>query len=39
MLTAGRAVPEAGNIRQRGEGVAIVLAEPAVSVWKAGGSH
>ena len=39
MLAAGRPVPGAGVVRQRGEGVAIVLAGPAVGAWRTGGSH
>ena len=39
MLTAGRPIPEAEHVRQRGEGEAIVLSGPAVSAWKAGGSE
>ena len=38
MLAAGRAVPGAG-VRQRGEGVDIVLSGPAIGVWRSGGSH
>ena len=38
VLTAGREVPGAGHVRQRGEGVAIVLSGPAIGAWKAGGS-
>lgn len=40
VLTAGRKVPEqTGDVRQRGEGVAIVLSGPAINAWKAGGSR
>ena len=39
VLTAGRPVPEAGLVRQRGEGVAIVLAEEAVNAWRLGGKR
>jgi len=39
VLAAGRAVPGVGVERQRGEGVAIVLSEPAIDVWKATGSR
>ena len=39
VLAAGRPVPGAGVVRQRGEGVAIVLAGPAVGAWRTGGSH
>ena len=39
VLTAGRDVPGVGTVRQRGEGVAIVLSGQAVSAWKAGGSQ
>ena len=38
MLAAGRPVPRAGAVRQRGEGVAIVLSGLAVGAWKEGGS-
>ncbi len=37
VLTAGREVPSGRGVRQRGEGVAIVLAGPAVHAWKSGG--
>ena len=37
VLTAGRPTPQAGQPRNRGEGVAIVLNGPAASAWKAGG--
>ena len=37
VLTSGREVPIGSGVRQRGEGVAIVLAGPAVHAWKAGG--
>ena len=36
VLTSGREVPIGSGVRQRGEGVAIVLAGPAVHAWKAG---
>ena len=39
MLTAGRDVPEAGQPKHRGEGVAIVLSGVSVSAWKVGGSQ
>ena len=39
VLAAGRAVPGTGAVKQRGEGVAIVLSGPAIGAWKAGGSH
>lgn len=39
MLTAGRDVPNAGQVRQRGEGVAIVLSGIAVNAWKPGGNQ
>ena len=35
VLTAGRLVPENDDVRQRGEGVALVLSGPAISGWKA----
>ena len=38
VLVAGRPVPRAGVVRQRGEGVAIVLSGLAVGAWKTGGS-
>lgn len=38
VLTAGREVPTGRGVRQRGEGVAIVLSGPAVHAWKSGGS-
>ena len=38
VLSAGREVPEMG-IRQRGEGVAIVLSGEAAMAWRAGGSQ
>ena len=34
MVTAGRNVSGIGYVKQRGEGVAIVLAGPAVRAWK-----
>ena len=37
VLTAGRPTPQAGQPRQRGEGVAIILSGPAVAAWKRGG--
>ena len=37
VLTAGRDVPEMGHVKQRGEGVAIVLTGPAIGAWKASG--
>ena len=39
VLTAGRPTPEAGEHRQRGEGVAIVLTGEAMEAWKAGGEQ
>ena len=39
VLASGRAVPGEGVVRQRGEGVALVLSGPAVVAWKAGGSR
>ena len=39
VLTAGSEVPGRGVVRQRGEGVAIVLSGPVLSAWKAGGSQ
>ena len=38
VLTAGREVPGAEFVRQRSEGVAIVLSGPAVNAWSEGGS-
>ena len=37
VLTAGRPTPQAGQPRQRGEGVAIILSGLAVAAWKRGG--
>ena len=37
VLAAGRPTPPIGQVRQRGEGVAIVLSGSAVAAWKAGG--
>ena len=37
VLTAGRDVPGIGYVKQRGEGVAIILTGPAIGAWKAGG--
>lgn len=39
VLTAGRPIPESNQVRQRGEGVAIVLTGDAVTAWKAGGKQ
>ena len=39
MLTAGRPTPEAGEHRQGGEGVAIVLTGEAMETWKVGGEQ
>ena len=39
VLTAGRETPQGCQPRQRGEGVAIVLTDHAVSAWKAGGEQ
>ena len=36
-LTAGRLMPQAGQPGQGGEGVAIILSDPAVAAWKRGG--
>jgi len=38
VLTAGRDVPGGSEVRQRGEGVAIVLSGEAVRAWKDGSS-
>ena len=38
VLAAGRPTPPIGPVRERGEGVAIVLSGSAVAAWKAGGS-
>lgn len=38
VLTAGRKVPGANEVKQRGEGVALVLNSRAIDAWKAGGS-
>ena len=37
VLAAGRPTPSAGQPKQRGEGVAIVLSGAALEAWKAGG--
>ena len=39
VIAAGRLIPPDGEIRQRGEGVAIVLSGPAVQAWEAGGKQ
>ena len=39
VIAAGRPIPPDGEIRQRGEGVAIVLNGPAVQAWEAGGKQ
>ena len=39
LLTSGREVPGKGEVRQRGEGVAIVLSGETVTAWKTGGSQ
>ena len=39
VLEADRPAPSAGESRQRGEGVAIVLGGPAVQAWKASGKQ
>ena len=39
VLTAGRPVPDAGRVRQRGEGVAIVHADEAANAWRTGGKR
>ena len=39
VLTAGRDVPDAGQRRQRGKGVAIALSGKAIHAWTAGGSQ
>ena len=36
VVAAGRAVPGAGVVNQRGEGVAVVLCGPAVDTWRSG---
>ena len=38
VLSAGRDIPDAGQTRQRSEGVAVVLSGKALNAWKAGGS-
>ena len=37
MLTVGRDLHGIGHVKQKGEGVAIVLIGPAIGAWKAGG--
>ncbi len=37
VLTSGRSVPGDGVVKQRGEGVAIVLSGSAVGAWKDAG--
>ena len=39
VIAAVRPVPSAGVVKQRGEGVAIVLSGPAVKAWNSGGSR
>ena len=39
VIAAGRPIPPDGEIRQRGEGVAIVLSGPAVQAWEADGKQ
>ena len=39
VIAAGRAVPGASVVKQRGEGVAIVLSGPAIGAWRSGGSR
>ena len=39
VIAAGRPVPSAGVVKQRGEGVAIVLSGQAVKAWNSGGSR
>ena len=39
VVTAGRDVPGGGEVRRRGEGVAIILSGEAVRAWKEGGSR
>ena len=39
VLAAGRPAPQKGEVRRRGEGVAIVLLVSAVSLWKADGEQ
>ena len=38
MLTAGRTVPGANEVKQRGKGVALVLNGRAIDAWRTGGS-
>ena len=37
VIAAGRPVPGAGVVNQRGESVAVVLSGPAVDAWRFGG--
>ena len=39
VLTAGRPLPQPDQPRLRGEGVAIVLLPPVVSLWKSDGEQ
>lgn len=39
MLAAGRLVPQAGELLQRGEGVALVLSSAAVRAWREAGEQ
>lgn len=39
VIAAGRPTPQAGQSKQRGEGVAIVLNGPAIDTWKKGGEQ
>ena len=39
VLAAGRPTPRPGESMQRGEGVALVLAGPAIAAWNAGGQQ
>lgn len=39
VLASGRPLSAAGVVRQRGEGVAVVLSNAAIDAWKAGGSR
>ena len=39
MLTSGREKPALGDSKQRGEGGAIVLSDPAVDAWKRAGKQ
>ena len=39
VLTAGRDVPRIGHVKQREQGVAIILICPAIGTWKAGSKY